>query len=112
MSTRWQIAAKLSDGRCGCIYVHHDGYPEYALEMLTKHYTEQPKIDALIALGDCSSVDSTLDDCEPYVLHGDDWKYVCPTYGTDLRTVAEEHAHGDEEYRYMWDGVSWEMAKL
>ena len=76
MSTRWQIAAKLSDGRCGCIYVHHDGYPDDALEMLTKHYTEQTKIDALIALGDCSSVDSTLDDCEPYLRRGDDWKYL------------------------------------
>lgn len=110
MSTRWQIAAKLSDGRCGCIYAHYDGYPEYALEMLTKHYTEQTKIDALIALGDCSSIGSSLEKCTPYVK--DDWADVCPTYGSNLRTVAGEHQHGDEEYRYMWDGVSWEMTKL
>lgn len=27
MSACWQIAAKLSDGRFACIYVHFDGYP-------------------------------------------------------------------------------------
>lgn len=112
MSTRWQIAAKLSDGRCGCIYVHHDGYPKYAFDTLTKFYTEQTKIDALIALGDCSFIGPKLDDCVPYAARGDDLKDVCPTYGTDLRAVADEHQHGDEEYRYIWDGNSWEMAKL
>jgi hypothetical protein len=112
MSTRWQIAAKLSDGRCGCIYVHHGGYPEYALELLTKHYTDQAKIDALIALGDCSFVGSTLEDCGPYVRKGESWENVCPTYGSDVRAVANKHEHGDEEYRYLWDGVTWTMAKL
>jgi hypothetical protein len=112
MSTQWQIAAKLSDGRCGCIYVRNDGYPEYALETLTEHYTEQAKIDALIALGDCSSIDSEVEDCVSYAALGDYWEDVCPTYGTDLRAVADEHQYGDEEYRYIWDGNSWEKRKL
>jgi hypothetical protein len=108
---QWQIAAKLSDGRCGCINVFWGEHPEYSLELLTKHYTEQTKIDALIALGDCSIVAPELDDCWPYARH-EDWVDVCPTYGTDLRAVADEHQHGDEEYRYIWDGYSWEMVKL
>ena len=112
MSTRWQIAAKLSDGRCGCIYVHHDGYPEEALETLIKFYTEQSKIDGLVALGDCSSIASEVEDCVSYAALGDYWEDICPTYGTNLRTVADEHRFGDEEYCYIWDGNSWEMAKL
>lgn len=103
MSTRWQIAAKLSDGRFGCIYVHHDGYPEHALKTLTARYTNQSKIDELIALGDCSAVYGEIENCVPYKNDPN------PTYGDDLPTVIRAHQHGDEEYLYIWDGQQWQI---
>ena len=107
MSTRWQIAAKLTDGRSACIYVHCDGYPDYALTTLQQHYRDQQKIDRLISLGDCSSVGDEIEECETFHGRGEPWEDVCPTYGDDLATVADRHQHGDEEYRYTWDGQQW-----
>lgn len=113
MSTRWQIAAKLSDGRCGCIYVHCDGYPEHALSTLQGHYTDQQKIDRLIALGDCLSVEAETEKCDTFSSRADeDWEDIRPTYGDDLKTVADAHQHGDENYRYTWDGSQWAMDRL
>lgn len=112
MSTRWQIAARLSDGTAGCIYVHCDGYPEHALNVLHQHYTDQAKIDALIAGGDCLGVHPELTKCDRFFGRaGELWEDVRPTIGADLLEVAEAHKHGDEEYRYCWDGSCWAMAK-
>lgn len=107
MSTRWQIAAKLSDGRFACIYVHCDGYPSYALATLQAHYTDPQKIDALIALGDCLSVSAQPEGCETFASKGEDWDDICPSYGSSVHNAADKHFHGDEEYRYFWDGKEW-----
>lgn len=112
MSTRWQIAAKLSDGRSACIYVHSDGYPEHALSTLLGHYTDQHKIDLLIGLGDCLSVGDEIEKCDTFHSRDEPWEDVCPTYGDDLKAVADKHKHGDEGYRYTWDGQQWTMASL
>lgn len=113
MSTRWQISAKLSDGMCGCIYVHCDGYPEFALTTLTRHYSEQKKIDQLIALGDCLSIGKEIEQCDPFSSRDDEvWDEIKPSFGETLSSAADEHRHGDEEYRYTWDGISWYMAML
>ena len=112
MSTRWQIAAKLSDGRCACIYLHSDGYPSHALETLKNHYTNQEKIDRLIALGDCLGIGPEIVDCAPFSTatdssYGED---TSPTYGKSLKAVADQHRHGDERHRYFWNGTKWREA--
>lgn len=107
MSTRWQIAAKLSDGKYACIYVHGDGYPSYALKTLQQHYTDQQKIDRLIALGDCLSIAPEIEKCDTF--NGRDGE---PTYGESLEAAADQHRHGDEEYRYFWDGQQWVQAEF
>ena len=113
MSTRWQIAAKLSDGKCGCIYVHCDGYPSSALKTLSQHYTDQQKIDRLIALGDCLSIAPEIEKCDTFSSRADeDWEDIKPNYGDDLTEVADQHRHGDEEYRYFWDGKQWAQAEF
>ncbi|MFA7290946.1 MAG: hypothetical protein WC023_01735 [Rhodocyclaceae bacterium] len=113
MSTRWQVAAKLPDGRCGCIYVHCDGYPSAALTTLQQHYTDPQKIDRLIALGDCLSVASEIENCDPFSTRPDEvWEEIKPTYGEDPKAVADAHQHGDENYRYTWDGAQWAMEHL
>jgi cupin superfamily acireductone dioxygenase involved in methionine salvage len=113
MSTRWQIAALLGDGRYGCIYVHCDGYPSYALKTLQNHYTDQSKIDQLIELGDCLSIGPLVENCDTFASRdGEELEDVKASYGDSLKAVAEEHLHGDEEYRYFWDGKMWRIADL
>lgn len=110
MSTRWQIAAKLSDGRFGCIYVHCDGYPSHALSMLQQHYLKQEKIDRLIELGDCLDIGQEIGLCSPFSDDvGEVWDDIKPTYGDSVKAAADGHRHGDEEYLYAWDGSQWSM---
>jgi len=109
MSTRWQIVAKLNDGNYGCIYVHCDGYPEYALRTLRKNYNDQDKIEQLIGLGDCLSIESTIAKCETFHGRDEDWDTVKPDYAPTAKEAGDKHHHGDEECGYVWDGVSWEQ---
>lgn len=113
MSTRWQIAAKLSDGQYACIYVHCDGYPSYALKTLQQHYTDQQKIDRLVALGDCLSIAPEIEKCDTFNgRDGEEWDDIKPSYGETLEAAADQHRHGDEEYRYFWDGAQWAQAEF
>ena len=52
MSTRATIACKQDDDRYGAIYLHFDGYPEHAGEMLRRYHNSLDAASALIAGGD------------------------------------------------------------
>jgi hypothetical protein len=56
MSTHSAIARKNKDGSYTGIYCHWDGYPSNNGNLLLEHYQNDEKIDALIALGDISSL--------------------------------------------------------
>jgi predicted CxxxxCH...CXXCH cytochrome family protein len=59
MSTRSRIAIENQDGTVTSIYCHHDGYTSGVGKMLEKWYTTQAKVEALIELGNISSLDMT-----------------------------------------------------
>jgi hypothetical protein len=59
MSTRSRIAIENQDGSVTSIYCHFDGYTDGVGKMLEKWYTTQAKVEALIELGDISSLDMT-----------------------------------------------------
>jgi predicted CxxxxCH...CXXCH cytochrome family protein len=59
MSTRSRIAIENQDGTVTSIYCHFDGYTDGVGKMLEKWYTTQAKVEALIELGDISSLDMT-----------------------------------------------------
>lgn len=82
------------------------------MTMLQQHYTDQQKIDRLISLGDCLSIEAEIEMCDTFQSHGEKWEYVCPTYGDGIDMVIEKHSHGDEEYIYTWDGYQWSMCSL
>lgn len=54
MSTRSRIGKLNPDGSILSVYCHSDGYG--VGETLKEHYTDIKKIDALLALGDISSL--------------------------------------------------------
>lgn len=56
MSTRSDIVVHLASGRWARIYCHSDGYLEGVGATLFEHYTDQTKIEKLVALGDLSTL--------------------------------------------------------
>jgi hypothetical protein len=59
MATRSRIAIENQDGSVTSIYCHWDGYTSGVGKTLEKWYTTQEKVEALIELGDISSLDMT-----------------------------------------------------
>lgn len=60
MATRSRIGIENQDGTVTSIYCHWDGHPDTAGATLLKHYTNESKIRALIALGDLSTLGDDL----------------------------------------------------
>jgi hypothetical protein len=102
MSTRTIISAKMR-GKVYAIYCHHDGYPEHMAPLLLEHYNTQEKIEALIMLGNTSSIYETLEECNPYARG----KYAEP-YENNAPTVTDEwERHENFYFEYHWDGQQW-----
>lgn len=101
MSTRSSIAAKLTNGKFGIIYCHHDGYLDGVGLTLRKHYLDQAKIDELILLGNISSLNESMEITKE-TAYGD------KTHLYDS-FIAAKFGFGDsgQEYEYFWDGEKW-----
>lgn len=56
MATRSAIGYLRSDGSIRAVYCHWDGYPEHQLPILTEHYNNLRKVQALIRPGSMSSL--------------------------------------------------------
>lgn len=88
------------------VYVHWDGYPEYRYPLLRHCYNSTELVEKLIALGDMSGLNETIESCSPYN-EPDSAFRVCHT---DKELL--DAAHGsDAEYVYVWDGSRWNVYK-
>lgn len=56
MGTRSDIIVSRADGKWARIYCHWDGYPDNNGKILQEHYNSQEQAEALVALGDLSSL--------------------------------------------------------
>lgn len=56
MSTHAMIYAKQKDDSVKGVYLHCDGYPDYAGNILLNHYTNDAKVQKLMSLGYLSSL--------------------------------------------------------
>ena len=102
MGTRSRVAVMHGDV-CKSVYCHYDGYLEYTGELLYKHYGSV-EANALIARGDNSGVQKTLDEMNFYSDRGEEdvsWQ-VAHTYEEFLEQV---QGCGAEYYYVMCDGV-------
>lgn len=61
MATRSNIGILQDDGTIKAIYCHWDGYPEGVGTTLASYYTTREKVEALLNLGDFSSLGETLE---------------------------------------------------
>jgi hypothetical protein len=115
MATRSNINALMSDGTIKSIYVHFDGHRH--LFTLQKFYDTQEKVEALIALGDLSSL-APLVDCPTGHTFDHPTKGYCVAYGrdrgefnTEAKTISSfiegKNVDIEIEYVYEWDGKTW-----
>lgn len=97
------------------IYLHSDGYKEYAGRMLLEHYTTEEKVRELIKLGDLSSIAASTGTTEGH-------SFTCPVngyciaYGRDrgeknvsasIQHYHDYKKHLDEEFNYLFADGRW-----
>ena len=123
MSTRSYICKKEKDGTIKMIYCHFDG--DYNSVLLPKYYNTPEKVDALIALGDLSSLGEKI--FPTNAAHDIDHPEpgVCIAYGRDAhcedtgaqifkskKVLIEALNHNPMiEYIYLWEDNRWKYAK-
>ena len=102
MGTRSRVGVMHGD-IVKSVYCHYDGYLAYAGDILQKHYTSA-EANALIARGDNSGVQKTVEEMNFYADRGEEdvsWQ-VAHTFEEFLEQV--NNCHG-EYYYVMKDGV-------
>lgn len=114
MSTHSHIGVRNTDGTVDYIYCHFDGYPEYNGQILTKHYTNNNKINELLKLGDLSVLGEFIGHKQNF---DDRIRGCCLAYGrdrgqtnTEMKTSEYNELISDDsvDYVYVWDGDYWE----
>ena len=121
MATRATIA-KLDNNGVKAIYLHSDGYLEYAGIILDEHYQDESKVDELLSHGDVSSLNENIGEKLPFndymLFHekkqcrfyhrdrGEDKKEAA-TLGGENELVKFATEKCDAEYIYMFAYGSW-----
>ena len=105
MSTRSRIAVLQNDGSVKSIYCHWDGYPSHNGKMLMQHYNSKSLADALVAMGDMSSLDVNIEKSTFYTRDRGE-----KTPGVNYSNAFEffEDLGSDwEEYTYLFKNGEW-----
>ena len=121
MATRATIA-KLDNNGVKAIYLHSDGYLEYAGRILDEHYRDESKLNELLAHGDVSSLNENIGEKLPFndymLFHekkqcrfyhrdrGEDKKEAA-TLGGENELVKFATEKCDAEYIYMFAYGHW-----
>lgn len=114
MATRSTIARLNADHSVTAIYCHWDGGIHNNGHILKDHYTDQTKIDQLIALGDVSILRPEIGEKQNFDRPTNaDW---CVAYNRDRNESDVDAKTYDnvqmwldngQEYNYLWDGTEW-----
>lgn len=103
MATRSRIAIEHVGGLVESIYCHFDGYPSCNGKTLFKNYKTTEQVEALIKLGDISSLGETLEETVAY--HRDRGEaYNRPTKHSDAGAYIKSDV---EEYGYIYRQGEW-----
>lgn len=117
MATRSYIGVRNTDGTVDYIYCHFDGYPTHNGKILTDHYADMDKVNALMKLGDLSILGPEIggqQDFDDRSTHNRDW---CLAYGRDRNEPNTSVKNGNYndiisdtqvDYVYIFDGDYWE----
>ena len=103
MATRSNIGKLNSDNTVSYIYCHWDGYPSHNGTILQEHYNTPEQVDALLALGDMSSLEATIEGCKPYDEPGTE------VATTTLFLFNKSHAQAID-YFYLFTDEGWKVS--
>jgi hypothetical protein len=105
MATRNRIAIENQDGSVTSVYCHWDGHIKTNGVILNNNYTTTDKVEELIALGDLSSLDKTIDRTVAY--HRDNKEDFNQTPFSDVEELFEDGFGSGVEYVYCFtkDGI-------
>ena len=111
MSTNANIGKLNGDGSINFIYLHFDGYPEAAGQILRDHYSSDTRIEELLALGSLSALGTQIGEKHSGTYQPIEW---CLAYTRDFghlnegsRTIANLQEYCIREYNYLWNGTKW-----
>jgi hypothetical protein len=114
MATRSYIGVRNLDASVDYIYCHFDGYPDHNGKILTEHYADMDKVNALMKLGDLSVLGEQIGEKHDFNKRTRGW---CLAYGRDrgelnvsVRTGDYKELINDQnvDYVYVFDGDYWE----
>ena len=95
------------DGNVRVVYVHHDAYAAGVGAILGGWYDTPEKVETLLALGDLSSLETTLADTVAY--HRDRGEAM--RIARDYRNPDPYRRNGksdfEADYLYLYDGDRW-----
>ena len=111
MATRSRIGIWTADRKIKSVYCHWDGYSSNNGKILLKHYNTKEKVEALITLGDISSLEASIEcpkghsfdnKIDGYTVfyhrdRGEDWDSVKPLITTKAEGMPQE------AYDYLFD---------
>lgn len=107
MSTRGAIGMRQPDGTIRAVYVHHDAYVAGVGAILGGWYETPEKVEALLALGDLSSLGTTLADTVAYRRDRGEAMRLARLY----RDIDAYRRNGRRDlgadYLYLFDGNRW-----
>lgn len=94
MATRSTIAVQHADGTVSQVYCHWDGYLSHNGKLLFEHYSTLDKAEALVALGNISSLRASIGEQHPfdnpypfqsdqYKAHDEQYRHMTKYYGRD-----------------------------
>ena len=111
MATRSKIAIKNQDGTIDAVYCHWDGYPEHNGTILQDYYDTEQLVRELLALGDLSSLDKTLQSTVAYHRDkGDKYSGVSQYEGREELLASSINCGA--EYVYLFENDKWECIRL
>ena len=115
MSTRCFIGKTLTDGQVQGIYCHHDGYFSGVGRTLKEFYTTPAQVDALLALGDISSLGMDLTkDTGTEAYHRDRGEDFNPnaTYANVEEFLADVGTDMGAEFAYVFSNGGWKAFRV
>lgn len=119
MATRSTIAVIHKDGTVSQVYCHWDGYLSHNGKLLVENYSTQERAEALVTLGDISSLGKYIEPTSDSHTFGHPDTDVTVYYGrdrgesdgTETKHYADVYEYLDkfvpEEYNYLFNGTSW-----
>lgn len=110
MSTRSLIGIVKKDGSIQSIYCHHDGYFEGVGKVLTEDYKDPEKVEALIELGDISSLGETLESTVAY--HRDRGEEISKHFDPSEKGFLKSAKGLWGEFAYLFDDGMWKSFRL